>query len=206
MALLKAAYTSIKAADPDAIVVTGAPTPAGDVNLGQGLLAIDDVQYFRKMYEAGMKGYFDAVGVHASGFNNPPDTYQDSAAGPDFKGHRSFYFRNFENYYRIMEEHGDGDKKLWLTEFGWASAQGTPPPANEYAYARQNSEEEQAKWLVNAFKIAQERGYVRAMFIWNLNFAPGADAGDVIAKRAFSILRSDWGPRPAYKSLVTMSK
>ena len=42
VAMLQAAHRSIKAADPQALVITGALTPAGNVDLGQGYLAIDD--------------------------------------------------------------------------------------------------------------------------------------------------------------------
>ncbi|HLB12420.1 MAG TPA: endo-1,4-beta-xylanase, partial [Dehalococcoidia bacterium] len=111
--LLKAAYTAIKAADPDAVVLSGAPTPAGTVDLGYGALAVDDVDYFRQMYAAGAKPYFDGAAVHPSGFNNNPDDYENGGARDNFKGHRSFYYRNFENYRQVMEENGDGNKQLW---------------------------------------------------------------------------------------------
>ena len=44
------------------------------------------------------------------------------------------------------------------------------------------------------------------MFIWNLNYAPIAEADDRWAKRAFSIIRTDWGPRPAYNAVAGMPK
>jgi hypothetical protein len=205
--MLQASYRAIKAVDPAAAVVVGALTPAGNVNLGEGLLAVDDVEYFAQMYDAGMKGYFDAVGAHPSGFNNAPDLNPlDPAvlARPgSFRSHRSFYFRNFERYREIMLRWGDGNKQIWITEFGWAAG---PNPAPEYAYAADNSEEDQANYLVRAFQIARERGYIGPMFVWNLNFAPGADPGDVQGKRVFGILNSDWSPRAAYHALAAMPK
>lgn len=205
--MLQASYRAIKAADPAAAVVVGALTPAGNVNLGAGLLAVDDVQYFAQMYDAGMKGFFDAVGAHPSGFNNAPDLNPLDGAvlgrAGSFRAHRSFYFRNFERYREIMVQRGDGGKQIWITEFGWASG---PNPAPEYGYAVDNSEQDQANYLVRAFQIARERGYIGPMFIWNLNFAPGADGGDVQGKRVFGILNSDWSPRPAYHALAAMPK
>jgi len=205
--LLRAAYGAIKAADPGALVITGAPTPAGTVNINGQLLAIDDLDYFRQMYAAGMKGYFDGVGVHPSGYNNPPDDFvgQLSPKPRTWNGttHPSFFFRRFEQYYQVMVENGDAGKKLWFTEFGWASS---PNPYPEYAYARDNSEQDQASYLVRAFQIGRERGYVAVMFVWNLNFASSADPQDRYAKRAFSILNPDWTPRPAYLALAAMPK
>jgi len=202
VALLKAAHAAIKAANPNIIVVSGAPTPAGNV----GNLAIDDVSYLGQMYAAGAKGYFDAVGVHPSGFNNPPDDDPgtNSTAFTNYKGHWSFYFRNFERYREVMVNNGDGDKKLWFTEFGWAAAQGAAPPASEYGYATQNTEAMQADYLRRAFEIATSRGYVEAMFVWNLNFAPSAEADDRYGKRAFSIIQTTWSPRPSYCSLAAL--
>ena len=205
VALLKAAYSTIKAADPDAVVLSGALTPAGNVNLGQGLLARDDREFLREMYAAGLKNYADAVGAHPSGFNNPPDDDpgRKTADNNSFKGHWSFYYRNFETYHQIMSEFGDGGKQIWFTEFGWASS---PKPYPEYAYGADNTEEEQAAYLVRAFEIARERGYVGVMAIWNLSYAPGTNETDSQGMRAFGIIRPDWSPRPAYNALAAMPK
>ncbi|MSQ15027.1 MAG: hypothetical protein EXR50_04090 [Dehalococcoidia bacterium] len=205
--MLQLSYRAIKAADPAALVLVGALTPAGTVDLGHGPLAIDDIDFFRQMYKEGIKGYFDAVAVHPSGFNNPADADPKDPAmlsrAGGFHGHRSFYYRNFEGYREVMVQNGDSTKPLWFTEFGWAVS---PNPHPEYAYAVENSEEEQAAYLVKAFEIAKATGYVGAMFIWNLNFAPTADPGDVQAKKAFGIIRPDWSLRPAYNAVAAMPK
>lgn len=203
--LLNAVYSATKQGDPNALVVAGALTPAGDVDLGQGILARDDRNFLREMYQAGMKGSYDVLGVHPSGFNNPPadDPETNSTGSSEFKGHWSFYFRNFENYRKIMEEFGDADKKIWFTEFGWASS---PNPAQEYAYAKDVSQEQQATYLVEAIEMARSSGFVDGVFVWNLNFAPNAAPEDSQGKRAFSIVNPNWTPRPAYDALRTMIK
>lgn len=202
--LLQAAYPAIKAVDPDAKVIVGALTPAGDVADAGGVRARDDRAFLREMFQAGMMGFYDAIGVHPSGFNNPPrdDPQTNTTTTTDFKGNWSFYYRNFENYRRIQEEFGD-TKPLWFTEFGWASA--NPAPRN-YPYAAQVTEAQQAEYLAEAIRMARESGYVEAVFLWNLNFAPGAEPDDDFAKRAFSIIRTDWTPRPAYEALKNLPK
>ena len=201
--LLRPAYAAIKAADPDAVVLSGAPTPTG---VSDGNVAIDDVVFLRQMYEAGVKDVSDAIAAHPSGYNNLPDDWPGTVTccGTQFKGHPSFYYRRFEQFREIMEEFGDGNKQIWFTEFGWASASG--PIYSDYLYARDVSEQTQADALVRAYQIARERGYIGVMFIWNLNYAPIAEADDRWAKRAFSIIRTDWGPRPAYNALAAMPK
>lgn len=203
--LLKRSYAAIKASDPNAVVVSGAPTPAGNIVDGCGLRAIDDVEFLSAIYAAGGKNYFDAVGTHPSGFNNPPDDWvdQNSTGASSFKGHGSFYFRRIEQARQVMLANGDGDKQIWPTEFGWASAGN---PTAEYAYAAEVTEALQAQYLVRALQLAKQLGYVGPAFVWNLNFGTGESAEDPLAKRAFAVLYDDWSPRAAYNALAGMTK
>jgi len=204
--LLRVAYANIKAVDPGAIVVSGALTPTG---FNDGDTAIDDRIYLEQMYQAGLKNYCDAVGAHPSGYNNPPDsdwrTWSDPSA-PSFKGHPSFFFRGtMESYRNIMVKYGDGGKRIWVTEFGWASVENLGAgPAAGYEYAADNSEAEQAAYLVRAYQMGRSWGWVGPMFLWNLNFAPVSGIHD--EKAAFGIVRGDWSPRPAYAALRDMPK
>ncbi len=193
--MLCRAYRAIKAADPGMVVVAGAPTPTG---VNDGSTAIDDVAYLQRMYAAGAKNCFDAVGAHPSGYNNPPDAkfgYTDPSA-PSFKNHPSFFFRDtMERYRGVMVANGDSGKRIWPTEFGWAS-EGNPVPG--YEYARDNTQDEQAQFLVRAYQMAKAWGWVGPMFLWNLNFGitnPGTELA------AFGIAN-----RPAQGALSSMPK
>ena len=192
MRLLAAAYRAIKAACPSMIVVSGAPTPTG----ANPPAAVPDFVYLERMYQAGLRNYADAIGVHPSGYGNPPDArVQDAQAGrfsrPSHFDHPSFYFRNvMEQYRNIMVKYGDGNKRLWPTEFGWASSSN---PVAHYEYAAYNSEQDQAAYLVRAFEMMRNWGWVGPAFVWNLNFnvtVPGDE------KAAFGIQG-----RPAYEAL-----
>lgn len=205
--LLCRAYSSIKAVDSSIIVVSGAPTPTG---WNDGIVAIDDVQYLQQMYRAGLKGCSDTVGVHPSGYNNPPDvnwqTYTDPTATFGAKGHRSWFFQaTISAYHTTMQNNGDGNKRLWATEWGWGSIENlTPSPAAGYEFFQDNTEAEQADFIVKAFQIAKARGYMGVMFLWNLNYAPVC--GAECEQSAFGIVRPDWSHRPAYNALANMPK
>jgi len=205
--LLCRAYSSIKAVDPSIVVVSGAPTPTG---WNDGIVAIDDVQYLQQMYQAGLKGCSDAVGVHPSGYNNPPDvnwqTYTDPTATFGAKGHRSWFLQaTISAYHTIMQNNGDGNKRLWATEWGWGSIENlTPSPAAGYEFFQDNTEAEQADFIVKAFQIAKARGYMGVMFLWNLNYAPVCGAH--CEQSAFGIVRADWSHRPAYDAIANMPK
>jgi uncharacterized protein YraI len=190
--LLAAAYRAIKAACPGMIVVSGAPTPTGAAPPA----AIRDTTYLEQMYQAGLKRYSDAIGVHPSGYGNPPDArVQDFQAGnysrPSHVNDSSFYFRNtMEQYRNIMVKYGDANKRLWPTEFGWAS---TSSPLPGYEYALYNNEKDQAAYIASAFDMMRNWGFVGVAFLWNLNYnvtQPGTELA------AFGVLG-----RPAYEAL-----
>jgi hypothetical protein len=203
IALLSAAYKTIKSADSSVIVVSGAPTPAGDVPGA----AIDDISYLNAMYAAGLKNVSNAIGVHPSGYNCPAtadwQTVTDPSAG--FRGpfdnrHHSWCFRGtMEGYRAALVANGDGNKLLWPTEFGWAVSS---TPQTNYEYAADNTRAEQAQWIGEAYQQAKQWGWVGPMFLWNLNYAitrPGSE------QAAFSILMPE-GPTPAYQTIAGASK
>jgi len=211
--LLAAAYRAIKGVCPQMIVVSGALTPAGNVTIGGQWRAVDDIQYLEQMYQHGLKNYCDAIGAHPSGYNCPADgdwrTIQDPKAqfrGPFDNRHHSWCFRGtMEGYRNVMVKYGDANKKIWATEFGWASVDGLGvSPAPGYEYAADNTAQEQAEWTVRAYQMARSWGWVGVMFLWNLNFAPVAGPQD--EKAAWSIVDPNWQPRPIYIALKNMPK
>jgi hypothetical protein len=202
--MLAAAYQAIKSVDPGIIVVSGAPTPAGDV----GGFAIDDINYLNAMYAAGLKNVSDAIGAHPSGYNCPAgafwETVNDSTA-INFRGtfenrHHSWCYRGtMEGYRNVMVANGDSAKTIWPTEFGWAS---TNKPAPSYEYAADNTWEEQAQWTVEAYQMGKEWGWVGTAFLWNLDYGVTA-AGTELAQWG---LLQPGGPVPAYHALSAMPK
>lgn len=193
--MLCKAYSAIKSADPNMMVISGAPTPTG---VNDGNIAIDDFIYLQQMYDRGAKNCLDGVGAHPSGYNNPPNVRYpwDDPSAPSFKNHPSFFFQDTMMRYRdVMVKYGDTNKRIWPTEFGWAS---TPFPNPGYEYAQDVSSDEQANYLVTAYQLMRGWGWVGPAFAWNLNFGitnPGTELAQ------FAI----WG-RPAYDALRGMPK
>ncbi len=188
MDLLRRAYGSIKAACPSIIVVSGATTPTGN-----SPVAVDDIDYLRGMYNNGLAGASDAIGVHPSGYGQPPNvTIQDWQAGsynaPSHVNHRSFYFRSTMDESRnVMVQYGDVNKRLWPTEFGWASSQ-SPHPG--YEYSAYNSAQQQAQYTVEAYTMMRNWGWVGVPFLWNLNYNTGEMAQwSIIGKPAYDALK-----------------
>ncbi len=195
--LLHETYRRIKEADPEAKVISGALTPTG---VSKPWISADDIDYLRTML-AYRDGLFlsscDAVGAHAAGTHNPPDTLWPDRPGPHarWRDHPTHYFRHVENVHAVLLEFG-AEKPIWITEFGWA----TPNYSPGYEYSHDNTEEEQARYLVRALQIVeQDWPWVEAAFLWNLNFA--VVRGNWHEQGAFGILYSNWEPRPAYGAI-----
>ena len=201
--LLKSGYTGVKAGDPNAIVLFGGLTPTGVTDPS---IAIDDVQYLRQAYQYNngeIKGYFDNLGAHPGSNNNPPDTMWpgNPGPGPGWQTDPSFYFRRVEQLRQVMIDNGDAAKQIWLTEFGWTTLNQAPG----YEYGAQVSAQDQANYLVRAFEIGRtEWPWVGVMAVWNLDYSVIASPAD--EKTPWSVINSDWSPRPAFTALKDMPK
>ena len=156
--LLKVAYTRIKQADPNALVVSAglAPTTRDDD------VAMPDEKFVRGMYAAGAKPYFDLLGVHGAGFKAPPEADPGDVARDPIMGNagdpsptdmkRIYCFRHVEDLRKVMVEAGDADKQVVVLEFGWTVDARPDSPYRWHAV----SEQEQADYLVRAYQWAKE--------------------------------------------------
>ncbi len=202
--LLKAGYLGIKGVDPGAVVVMGALSPTG-VNNPQ--LAIDDLVYLDQLYKVNdgeVRNYFDVLGSHPYGMSNPPDTlYSEGKIGPDnkFINHDSFYFRRFEQQYAIMQRYGDGEKQVWLTEWGW----GSDFRPDGYQEFNTVTEALRAKYVTDAILQMRARNpYMGVTFLWNLNWSIIGNWYD--GPSHYSIINPDYSKRPVYDALKQLPK
>ncbi|MCO5188493.1 MAG: cellulase family glycosylhydrolase [Anaerolineae bacterium] len=204
--LLKTCYTAIKAADPDAIVISAglAPTGAGDPSQ-----VMSDTDFLRGMYAAGAADYFDVLGVNAPGYKAPPDldpeiaaTAQDENGLYTYGGHRFFSFRHVEDLRRIMLEYGDGATQMAIMEMGWTT---DTRPESPYAWHAVD-ETTQADYLVGAYEYAREHwqpwmGLMTSLYIADFNWTPEEDE-----QWWWAIAFPDGTTRPAYAALKAMPK
>jgi hypothetical protein len=144
--LLQAAYPAVKSADPTAKVVIGGLTG-------------NDYYYLQTLYEAGAKGYFDAIGVHtdtACSVASPYAILRDANGrlDPDsFLGYREVHATELAN--------GD-DKPIWMTEMSWRT---TDAECSEGVSAGKKpegvSDATQATYLAEAYHCLSEDSYVQ---------------------------------------------
>ncbi len=199
--LLQAVYPGIKAADPSALVVSGAPTPTGvnDPNIAER-----DITYLQQMYQyqgGVVKNYFDVLGAHNEPYWNPPDQTVATATNHAYANDPSFFFRQVEDYHNLMAANGDGNKQIWETEIGYDANPQAPSGYSGWTV----SDQQQATYLVQLFQYARSHyPWLGAIFVWNLNFQEVVPQTD--EKWGFGVLNADLTPRPAYSALAAMPK
>ena len=190
-AMLKTAYTAIKAADPNAIIVSGGLATTGGTADG---LNIDDLIFIQEMYKAGAMGSFDALGSHPYGFAYPPEQDPVTVNG--------LAFRRAEQQRAIMEAHGDTNSAIWATGFSWLmdpAERGVTCHWPDRDWHRV-SEIEQAGYLVRAFTYARQNwSWMGPMLLTGLDLAGlwYYDECEPMGWYAVADADADWHPRSA---------
>jgi hypothetical protein len=104
--LLREAALNIRAADPQAVILTAALAPT----LENGPLNLNELDYLDGLYRAGASRWFDIVAGQPYGFDSEPT----DPARPD-----TLNFSRLELLRQVMLRHGDADTPVWATAFGW---------------------------------------------------------------------------------------
>jgi GH35 family endo-1,4-beta-xylanase len=178
--LLRRAYKAIKAADPEAIVVSAGLASTNHQNDE----AIDDRVFLETMYQTGAGAYFDVLGAHPYGFAYPPDDPQGA--------HDGLNLARLLDLREVMEAHGDGDKPIWITELGWTTA-----GVGEGSWLTVTSQQ-QADYLTGAWRRTQrEWPWLQVFTVWNLS--QGLPPTNEMA--GHSLLDESGKPKPAYHAL-----
>ncbi|MBI5671488.1 MAG: LysM peptidoglycan-binding domain-containing protein [Chloroflexi bacterium] len=197
--LLRVGYAAVKAADPQAVVVSAGLAPTG---YNDGVNAINDRLYLRELYAAGLAASSDAIGAHPQGWANPPDAIccAPSVGVTTHYEDPSFYFLNTLNDYReIMTANNDGNTAIWVTEFGWGTSEDTDPPSETYVFVTYTSLEEQAAYIPRGFEIGERLGFVGPMFLYNLNGClPQLPSAETCY---YSLIGPEGAPRPAFSAV-----
>ncbi len=198
--LLKICAEAIRAADPDAIIISAGLSPTGT----RTVEAMPDEEFLWKLYAVdGFAESFDVLGVHAPGFAYSPET--DPAEVVEGGGLRWQCFRHVEHIRAIMVANGDAAKQIAITEMGWTVDEVNP----DYAWYRVDLET-QADYLVRAYAYAAENwrpwvGVMVTIYLPDSQWTPEDEqywwALGTPAPPPFMI---DY--RPAFRALADMAK
>lgn len=137
-------------------------------------------EHLVKLYANGTAQLADGIAVHPYTFPAlPRDARQHNVGG----------FTDLPALHNVMSRRGDGQKKVWITEFG--APTGTGPTAV--------SEEEQAEALIKARKLVGRWDWAGPLIYYEL-VDGGTDPTDV--EQNFGVLREDLSLKPAAVALI----
>ncbi|MDY6811382.1 MAG: cellulase family glycosylhydrolase [Actinomycetota bacterium] len=174
-AMVRQAYSAIKSADSGATVVAGA---LGATDPVPGNIA--PVEFLRQMYAAGAAGSFDALSYH------PYDFVAPFAVGAL---HANSPTQQMVTMREMMVANGDGDKEIWLTEYGAPS--GVVGPGR------------QATLVVDSVRQWPEVSLSGPLFVYALRDG-GTDVSD--PHTGFGLIAADSTPKPAFNDLKAVLK
>lgn len=181
--LLRAAYNAIKGANPNTMVISGAPAPTGYFG-GCSAGGCDDNAYIAGMAAAGAANYADCIGLHYNEGIVSPD-----ATSGDPRGNSGYYTRYFWGMVNTYSSAFRSARPLCFTELGYLTGEGFPPLPGGFAWAGDVTVGQQAAWIDRAVSLSRNSGKVRLLIVWNVDFTQYGD--DPMA--GYAIIRPNGG-------------
>jgi O-antigen ligase len=181
--LLARTTRAIRLSDPGARVLLAGLAPTVEV----GPQNLNDVRYLDQLYQAGAAPYFDIAAGKPYGFYTGPDDRRVGEAILNFS--RLILLR------QVMVEHGDADKALWATHWGWNAL--PPDWAGAPSVWGQTDEATRVVYTIGALERARaEWPWAGAMILEH--FEPDTDRRD--PHWGFALV--DQTPRPTYDAVI----
>jgi hypothetical protein len=182
--LLKLGYGRVKAADPDAAVISAGLAQTVET----GPRNVSDLIFLQQMYDAGARGSFDILGVQDYGLFSGPGDRRLEPGRTNFS--RPILIRE------IMVKNGDADKPIWAMEVGWNAL---PAGFDDAPFGRV-TEQQQARYAVQAYERAQaEWPWMGPMMYWFFKRADDHEKDQPFYY--FRMLDPDFTPHPVYDAL-----
>lgn len=156
--MLAPAYNAIKTANPNVMVISGAPAPTGFDNTTN---AWSDSRYMAGLAAAGAANYLDCVGAHYNAGATSPSAVTGHPAGSD---HYSWYLMPTLNVYAQL------GKPVCFTELGYLSGQDYGGVPDRFSWAANTTVDQHAAWLAEAVSLSANSGKVRMVIVFNVDF------------------------------------
>jgi len=186
--MLAPAYNAIKSANPNVMVISGAPAPTGYFGGGCSANGCDDSAYLAGMAAAGAANYMDCMGAH---FNAGATAPAQASGHPAGNNHYSWYFQPMLDLY-----YGTLGKPVCFTELGYLSGQDFGGVPSRFSWAGGTTVAQHAQWLAEAVSLAANSGKARMAIIFNVDFTQWGDD----PQAGYAMIRPDGGC-PACESL-----
>lgn len=204
--MLKLAYTAIKQADPEALVLFPSLSPTD--GLEPRIAPLSELEYLDRVYKAGGADYFDIMSAQAYGLGQPPTE------------HRYVFVRKPGNWNwgrpldtridvsrlallrEVMERNGDYNTSVWISEFGYVRDSPNIPPEKRMSWGEPLSEEQRTEYLLAQIeRVRREWPWVGAMNLWFLRWGGYQEPHPDDPTQYFAVVERDYTPMPSYYAL-----
>ncbi len=182
--ILKSAYANIKRVDPSAFVLSGGLAAAGDESNN-----IAPTTFIQSLYTLDTTKDFDAIALH-------PYSYPVVASYPASWNS----WQQIGTIRSIMNSYGDGQKPIWLTEYG--APTGGPGVAHsttqlDFTYGSDYmTEDAQSLMMQDALSQYSQIAKPAGPFFWYSLHDNGTSTST--PENFFGLMRFDWSKKPAY--------
>ena len=184
-ALLQAAAQAIRAADDEAAIVLAGLAPTVET----GPRNLSDVHYLRALYDLDAAPHFDVVAGKPYGIDSGERVSENTL--------------NFSRLILLRETmvaHGDGDKALWASHWGWNAL----PPGWEgqpSLWGQTDPGTQAARTVAALDRARREWPWSGALCLEN--WQPDAPPDD--PHWGFALIGQDGAPRPIYHAIQTLA-
>jgi polysaccharide biosynthesis protein PslG len=196
-AMVAAAYSRIKQADPAMTVVLGGLAPegaydditcSGHSGTGHSATRWNGLNYVQALYADGIHGHFDAIGWH------PYNAWKGATAAQMLAYNPCSAWSQMANtpvsVRSLMTAHGDGAKRIWITETG------APTCVSDATYACV-SPAQQADLAADEARIWRTLSWAGGFYWYEIR-----DESDLKDGQAhFGVISANDTPKPAYRAL-----
>lgn len=175
--LFRAAAGALREVDSGATLITGGLTRGTDSPDGR---RISQLTFVDGLYRNGAARIANAIGVHPYSFPTLPSVNAPGVVGG---------LAELPALHALTRRQGDGDKKIWITEFG--APTGSAPDAM--------SGRDQADSLLQAHQLAQSWDWAGPLIFYEFQDA-GTNSNDL--EQNFGVVRADLSLKDAGKALL----
>lgn len=207
--LLRTTATAARAANPDVVILFPSLSPTDGKE--PRIAPMSELEYLDRVYRAGGAPYFDIMSAQAYGLGQPPDEnrYIRLRWRPDAP------FRDLDRpidtridvsrvvlLREVMEQHGDGGKAVWISEFGYNSAPDHIPEPARSTWGPPVSEDLKGAYLVGQLERARrEWPWMGVMNIWFLRWGGYREPDPADPTPYFALVDRNFQPLPAYHAM-----
>jgi hypothetical protein len=184
LAVLRSAYDAIKSVNRSDTVLFGGLSRNDTGYLQAYYAAVDRIP------DAPASKWFDMLDVHPYSDNRAPSVDESKWIIRTPYGKQNLNFLGLKQMHSVMEANGDGNKDIWIGEYGFTT---------QKRYPVNVTDRKRARWVIPAYRLAARLGYVRGLGWYSLMATPSDSSG-------YALVSSGWAKSDTYRAFITMKR